>query len=206
MEYENLCEEMLHGTVIDVGGGDNVGYRPMLRGSFDYAGVNIDEASGARYVVQPGEKLPVEDAAADICLSMNTLEHVLDDIGLIEEIARITKPGGRFLMSVPFIFRVHGVPDDFSRHTASWWGQTLTAAGFEDVRITPLVWGRRSTMIGLIKKHGLRRDISDLADILWAKIRMRGRTGYDGRLGEKVTNIPVGYWITATRRGAGTKD
>ncbi len=50
-------------------------------------------------VLADGYWLPVRDGGADVCVSSNVLEHVRDPHGLIEEMARATKPGGLIYLS-----------------------------------------------------------------------------------------------------------
>jgi SAM-dependent methyltransferase len=93
-------------TVLDIGGG--AGY---ITAEFRSRGANcylfeVDAGEmtsrgqtppGA--VLADGYWLPVVDGAADICLSSNVLEHVSDPGGLIEEMARATRPGGLIYLS-----------------------------------------------------------------------------------------------------------
>jgi SAM-dependent methyltransferase len=51
-------------------------------------------------VLADGYWLPVSDGGADVCFSSNVLEHVPDPGGLIEEMIRVTKPGGLIYLSV----------------------------------------------------------------------------------------------------------
>jgi SAM-dependent methyltransferase len=46
-----------------------------------------------------GRWLPVRDGAADVCLSSNVLEHVRDPRGLVDEMVRVTRPGGLIYLS-----------------------------------------------------------------------------------------------------------
>jgi SAM-dependent methyltransferase len=50
-------------------------------------------------VLADGYWLPVSDGSADVCFSSNVLEHVPDPGGLIEEMIRVTKPGGLVYLS-----------------------------------------------------------------------------------------------------------
>jgi SAM-dependent methyltransferase len=43
--------------------------------------------------------LPVRDGGADLCLSSNVLEHVPDPRGLVDEMVRVTRPGGLIYLS-----------------------------------------------------------------------------------------------------------
>ena len=54
--------------------------------------LRTDEPAGA--VVADGYWLPVRDGHADVTFSSNVLEHVPDPRGLIEEMIRVTRPGG----------------------------------------------------------------------------------------------------------------
>ncbi len=50
-------------------------------------------------VLADGYRLPVRDGGADVCFSSNVLEHVPDPLGLIGEMARVTRPGGIIYLS-----------------------------------------------------------------------------------------------------------
>jgi SAM-dependent methyltransferase len=41
-----------------------------------------------------GLRLPIADAAVDVCFSSNVLEHVADPAGMVAEMIRVTRPGG----------------------------------------------------------------------------------------------------------------
>lgn len=53
--------------------------------------------------------LPFDDAAFDVVLCLDVLEHIqlLDQPKALAEIARVVKPGGRLLMSVPNLAHLH---------------------------------------------------------------------------------------------------
>lgn len=59
----------------------------------------------------PCEQLPLPDQAFDLVLSHEVLEHVRDDRLAMEEMVRVTKPGGYVVLFVPnrwFPFETHG--------------------------------------------------------------------------------------------------
>jgi SAM-dependent methyltransferase len=56
-----------------------------------------DQPPGA--VLADGFWLPASDGAVDACFSSNVLEHTGDPLGLIEEMIRVTKPGGIIYLS-----------------------------------------------------------------------------------------------------------
>jgi SAM-dependent methyltransferase len=52
-----------------------------------------------RTALADGCALPVRDGGADICLSSNVLEHARDPRGLVDEMVRVTRPGGLIYLS-----------------------------------------------------------------------------------------------------------
>ena len=112
--YASLAEDAVHqvagygetaGTVVDVGGG-----RRYFTAAFRARGADCylfepdhaelqqprrraERRAGRRYW------LPVRDGGADICFSSNVLEHVADPMGLIDEMIRVTRPGGLIYLS-----------------------------------------------------------------------------------------------------------
>jgi SAM-dependent methyltransferase len=53
------------------------------------------------FAVADGQHLPFADASFDRIICTETLEHVLDPRLILEEFARVLKPGGRLAVSVP---------------------------------------------------------------------------------------------------------
>src|SRR5580704_8064341 len=99
-------------TVVDVGGGGGwftAAFRD--RGAHCYLfdpdraelglRAELDPRAGAPAgaVLADGYWLPVRDGGADVTFSSNVLEHVPDPMGLIEEMIRVTRPGGLVYLS-----------------------------------------------------------------------------------------------------------
>jgi SAM-dependent methyltransferase len=66
-------------------------------------------------VVGDGYWLPLPDASVDVSFSSNVLEHVRDPGGFIDEMVRVTKPGGLVYVSYTAWFSPHG-----GHETAPW--------------------------------------------------------------------------------------
>jgi hypothetical protein len=132
------------------------------------------------------------------------LEHIYDAKFVIDEIFRVLAPGGVVHITVPFIFRIHGHPDDFFRATPSWWRETLSRAVFSEVEFQPLIWGRYTSGASISGYHGilrrLRFHLTHLADIAYAKFAFPGKDGrYSGRRGERVCATALGWFISAKK-------
>jgi 2-polyprenyl-3-methyl-5-hydroxy-6-metoxy-1,4-benzoquinol methylase len=56
-----------------------------------------------------GEAIPYPDEAFDVVISQHVLEHVRDRAAVVSEMVRVTRPGGRLLISVPnYLFPYEG--------------------------------------------------------------------------------------------------
>lgn len=203
LEYEQLAKVPMVGRIIDVGGGKKSLYRDLLPKNLDYEFLNIDPGIEPTYLLSPGERFPIADGVFDTCLCLNTLEHVYDSRFVLDEIFRVLKPGGVAYITVPWMFRVHGHPDDYFRGTPSWWRESLSRAGFAATELQPLVWGR-STAAGSIRGYRLlkrvRFHIEHLSDVIYARISRAGNNGrYAGSRGERICDVAPGYFITARK-------
>jgi len=98
--------ELAGRTVVDVGGGGGWFTEAFqAHGAHSYlfepdpSELRSRESGPGGAVVADGYWLPVRDGGADVVFSSNVLEHVPDPIGLIEEMIRVTRPGGLVYLS-----------------------------------------------------------------------------------------------------------
>jgi SAM-dependent methyltransferase len=75
--------------------------------------------------------LPFTDAAFDAVICTEVLEHVADATVLLEELARVLRPGGYAVVTVPFVFHYHEDPEDVRRYTPPGLRRALEHAGFD---------------------------------------------------------------------------
>lgn len=90
-------------------------FRPFFSG-MSYVGVDIRHGPGVD-VVASVEQLPFRDASVGAVLALNTFEHVARFWRGFEEIRRVLRPDGVFLVSCPFYFHIHHHPSDYWRFT-----------------------------------------------------------------------------------------
>jgi ubiquinone/menaquinone biosynthesis C-methylase UbiE len=82
--------------------------------------------------------IPVPDNHFDVVLCTEVLEHVPEPIKVIEEIARVLKPGGKLLLTAPLCSGIHQEPYHFyGGYTPYWYQKFLTRAGFLYITIEP---------------------------------------------------------------------
>lgn len=122
------------GRVVDVGG------RRQPRGGFrlppgvSATRVNLDPSAGAD-VVADAQALPVRAASADWVLCLETLEYVEAPECAVSELARVVRPGGRVVVSVPFLHRADAAADRH-RFTEARVRELLEGAGLTIIEIS----------------------------------------------------------------------
>lgn len=75
--------------------------------------------------------LPIRSNSFQQVICAEVLEHIFEVERAIQEIERILMPGGLVLITVPFLYRVHGDPSDYGRYTEHFWEKILNHNGFE---------------------------------------------------------------------------
>ena len=91
-------------------------------------------------VVSNGYKLPYADSSIDLVCLFDAIEHIPDDKKVMQEVARILKPGGRVLISVPAYQFLYANNDRVAQHCRRYNRRNLRAvieqAGIRVVRNT----------------------------------------------------------------------
>lgn len=86
------------------------------------------------------ERLPLEDASVDIAIASDVIEHLPDDDVALRELARVLRPNGLALVTVPAYPSLMGAHDralgHHRRYTRRSLLEAITGAGLEPVRVT----------------------------------------------------------------------
>ena len=101
--------------------------------------------SNVSFIESTLENINIEDSKADLVISNCTINHSMDKQSVWNEVFRILKKGGRFVVSD--IYSVHSIPEEYRNDPVAvaecWAGSVtrqeylaqLSEAGFSDVRI-----------------------------------------------------------------------
>jgi SAM-dependent methyltransferase len=81
-----------------------------------YVGVDFQPGPGVD-VVADVERLPQPDASVGTVIAFSTFEHVRRFWVGFEEVYRVLRPDGVFLVACPFYFHQHAYPSDYWRFT-----------------------------------------------------------------------------------------
>ena len=119
-------------VVLVVGGGSLSGGVRYLRDNSDFQIVCFDiYASDQTDFVADAHAIPLNDGVVDGVWVQAVLEHVLTPATVVEEIARVLRPGGLVYAETPFLQPVHEKAYDFTRFTES--GHRWLFRQFEEI-------------------------------------------------------------------------
>jgi len=133
--YQNVSKLItnLNGKLLDVGCGTKP-YENICNVD-EYIGLEIDDEGNRLHnyadVFYDGKTIPFEDKSFDSILSNQVFEHFFNPNQFLKEINRVTKVGGRFLITVPFVWDEHEQPYDYARYSSFGLKYILAENGFE---------------------------------------------------------------------------
>ena len=113
------------------------------------------------------------DRQFDIIIADQVWEHLLWPYRATKNVLSMLKPGGYFLVTTPFLVRVHNIPVDCSRWTELGMKHFLAECGFPIGEIITGSWGNRRAVIGNLNTFpkGFYRSLKNEPDYpltVWA--------------------------------------
>lgn len=124
------------GKVLDIGCGNKPYEKEFGEQISSYVGCDIIQSNLNKVdILCLANNIPLENSYFDTIFSTQTIEHVEDHQGLVNEASRLIKPGGFFIVSGPMYWHLHEEPYDFFRFTKYGFKYIFEKAGFEIVEI-----------------------------------------------------------------------
>jgi SAM-dependent methyltransferase len=130
----------LNGKLLDFGCGSKP-YEKLFKNLNDYVGVEVagNKENLKSDIYYDGISLPFADNTFDSILCTEVFEHVeqLDEV--IFELYRILKPGGRMIVTTPFMCMEHEMPYDFRRFTLNGLTNLIKKKNFKIIKSQKLL-------------------------------------------------------------------
>lgn len=137
-EFFSKNRKYLKGVLVDLGCGDRF-YESYFQGQYEsYFGVdwkNSIHSFQPDLAADLNMPLPLESESADTVLAISVLEHLSEPSTFVKEGYRILKPGGCFIIQVPFMWGIHEAPYDFQRYTKYGLGKLFDSNLINDYTI-----------------------------------------------------------------------
>ena len=158
---------LLHGKCLVLGAGYEP-YEKLLPNVSTLIRTDIDPKAKVDQIVD-AHFLPYDDNSFDSIVAIEVIEHLKTPSKAISEIHRTLKSGGKVVISIPFMFHIHGDPFDFQRLTEA--GLLNLFSEFETVEV-----------------HGYGNRIHVISDILSTSNRWTA--------GFRILNHLLAFWTT----------
>ena len=200
------------GRVLDVGCASRWIERWLAPGC-SYVGLDYPATGRDLYKARPelfadASELPLQDATFDTVVLLEVLEHLRRPCEALREAARVVRPGGTVLLSMPFLYPVHDAPHDYQRLTIHGLIRDVEAAGLRIERAAPALGSAETAGLmaslalgGAAAKLIEQRDLRVvLVPVLALAIPLVNFTAWiAARLLPSWDAMTAGYRVSATR-------
>lgn len=124
------------GPVLEVGSLqiDDTSLRDLYNQRAEWLGIDLVEGPGVDMlcdITKCDDSLPYDYFGTVICSEV--LEHIFDVSSALKQMYRVTRPGGKILVTTLFAFPEHQYPSDYWRFSESCLRQLLEDAGYQQV-------------------------------------------------------------------------
>ncbi|MDP5120513.1 MAG: methyltransferase domain-containing protein [Spirosomaceae bacterium] len=203
--YETILPKNAHGKLLDLGCG-NVPlfekYQSLVEENtcVDW-GNTLHKNEYLDLEADLNEPLPLADNTFDTVILSDVLEHIRRPEQLIQEINRVLKSGGTFIMNVPFFYHLHEEPFDFFRYTKHALRSMSEENGFEVVYLEPL-GGIPEILADIIAKYFVGFPVigKSISKFVQWKVRVLNKTAFGKRISTKTAQrFPLAYGMVAKK-------
>ena len=119
--------------ILDLGCGDGPYYHKHIKGKIICFDITKTETTK---IVGDADKLPFKENSFDKVISINSFYYLKNPFSVAEDVSKILKKNGKFVLVVPFFYPIHDIPADKYRFTEHGL-RTLLEEHFKIEKIKP---------------------------------------------------------------------
>ncbi len=135
---------ILNGKSLEFGASVNFkkNFSNFFRGKSKFNYSNLNNFQSKKIIpIDLTKKFKIKSNKYNNILVFNVFEHINDQTIAFKEINRILRKNGNFFASTPFLYQVHGAPQDYFRFTKNFFSEKLKKNGFRKIKIKCLGYG-----------------------------------------------------------------
>lgn len=199
--------EIYRGVVLDIGGRARGMFRPPVGQVERWITADIQPRNHPDLVLDVSDMHAIAKDSIDVINAVELFEHVEKISKGLDECARVLKPDGTLLITVPFLSPIHADPSDFQRWTQYRWEKELQERGFHIVTLH--IMGRFFTLASELALAGLKMlpwPLRVMSYIVWPLLfelpRLDLTSWAQGH--PKLSKYHGGYFILAKKKSLPT--
>jgi SAM-dependent methyltransferase len=123
-----------------------------ISGSGSQGRYNFQSYQAVQYPNYDVCKEPLARGQFDLVIAEQVFEHILAPARAATHVYEMLRPGGTFVISTPFLLRLHEEPLDLYRWTERGMRELLETAGFTVIATS--AWGRRECLLADTQTNG----------------------------------------------------
>lgn len=199
--YHKLIAEYASGVLLDLGCGNVPLYQMYKNLVTDNICVDWSDSLHQKiyldHAVNLNEGIPLSDSRFDTVLMTDVLEHIANPQLLMSEIARVLRPKGKLILTVPFFYWLHETPHDYFRYT-EFSLRMFCEQNNLNVLLLEAYGGALEVILDIIAKQLVGSSFLSALHFRYSKALIQSRMGR--RLSDKTSHkFPLGYCLVAEK-------
>ncbi len=191
------------GIVLDIGGRNRGDFIKPKSKVLKWIFADINSAHNPDVILDVMNMKDISDCSIDVINATELFEHVKEPEVGIRECYRTLKINGVMVITMPFLYQVHGDPFDFQRWTADKWEFVLKKNGFNIEKLESM-GGFLSVLAGMLYTFGKEIKLRPVRWFYYPIILLLGiMTNLDNLEFFKkgaLKNFTTGYFIIARKQ------
>jgi SAM-dependent methyltransferase len=153
-------QQQARGVVLDIGCADRW-LEKWVPCAASYIGLDYPTTGKFLYGARPDifadtGRLPFVDSCIDTVVILEVMEHIRLPREALHEIARVLRPQGRILLTMPFLYPIHDAPHDYQRLTIHGLMRDAQSAGLHIDELSPTLGSAETAgMIACLAMAGM---------------------------------------------------